>query len=127
MENLPGSSENLRNPELLVHSSKWQEILEFLLHRKNELVSEVVEDSQNPDKPLRAELLLNLNERQRRELLQVSSAITRILRNQYGECEVCEDEISDDLLRRFPYLRLCLDCQRQSREVSLNRFNARVS
>jgi RNA polymerase-binding transcription factor DksA len=104
--------------ETLSSLLEWQEILTILQLRKAEIISEAYsEQSQFPCEHLSAEMVLQLNERKRRELFQVFAAIARIQRGKYGECEVCEDEIPRLFLQQFPYLRLCPSCQKRSRNL----------
>lgn len=47
----------------------------------------------------------------RRELLEINEALLRMQKGTYGECEVCENPIAIERLRKLPHARRCIDCQ----------------
>lgn len=94
--------------------TRWQELLELLLLRRKAILAGPDTTAEElPDAPIipTAESLLRLTERERRELSQVLAAIGRIVRDEYGACGVCEEEIPLSHLRQFPFTRLCTNCQ----------------
>ncbi|KPJ50911.1 hypothetical protein AMJ40_01585 [candidate division TA06 bacterium DG_26] len=44
-------------------------------------------------------------------LADIDDALRRIMRKEYGVCEVCEKPISEKRLKAVPYARLCKECQ----------------
>ncbi len=99
--------DQVRNNEVLVNSSKWKSIIDLLDRRKKEILHENLANTS------RVELSPQLHERRNRELVQIVYAIERIARNEYGECELCNDEISITILQCYPYTRMCHVCRTQ--------------
>jgi DnaK suppressor protein len=54
--------------------------------------------------------LARLGEEQRREIQQITAAITRIDAGEYGVCGDCGDDIDPRRLKALPYAVLCADC-----------------
>jgi DnaK suppressor protein len=47
------------------------------------------------------------------EILEIGEAFFRIREGIFGLCTSCEEPIGLGRLKRLPYARLCLDCQRE--------------
>ena len=54
--------------------------------------------------------LEQLTDTQRRELLQIDSALARMEGGGYGSCEDCGSGIALGRLRALPFARLCAEC-----------------
>lgn len=58
-----------------------------------------------------ADYFLKLADNDRRELIEIRDAFSRMQRGVYGLCENCENPIAIERLRRLPQARRCIDCQ----------------
>ncbi len=54
-------------------------------------------------------------------LSEVDGALERIKRGDYGNCEVCGDQIPLDRLEAVPYTSLCMGCKKESEEMPQTR------
>jgi len=54
---------------------------------------------------------------ERNQLNDVEDALKKISRNEYGKCELCNNEISEERLEVVPQARLCIDCE-NSKQVT---------
>ena len=73
------------------------------------------------------EFLLSLTELERKQLLQVEEALSRIDRGEYGRCQQCAEEINRKRLEVQPWARHCLRCQELEEQGLLPQFPAQVS
>jgi RNA polymerase-binding transcription factor DksA len=55
-----------------------------------------------------------LDETLRTELNQVNSALSRVEKNEYGVCAVCDDPIPVARLEALPYTDRCVSCASES-------------
>lgn len=53
----------------------------------------------------------NILKHNNRDLEDINRAIQKIERNQYGKCEMCEEQIDIKRLRTKPYARFCIACR----------------
>lgn len=58
--------------------------------------------------------LARLSETQRREIVQIDAAISRIDAGEYGVCRDCGQEIDPRRLGALPYALLCTECATHS-------------
>lgn len=54
---------------------------------------------------------LALHEKRLETLAQVEAALERIVRGDYGHCQICGQEIASERLETVPYTPHCLSCQ----------------
>ena len=54
--------------------------------------------------------LARLSETQRREVVQIDAALSRLEAGEYGVCRDCEQEIDPRRLDALPYALLCTEC-----------------
>lgn len=47
-------------------------------------------------------------------LLEIEDALDRLRHGEFGDCEMCGNEISPARLEAIPYAKLCIDCKRES-------------
>jgi DnaK suppressor protein len=73
------------------------------------------------------EFLLSLTELERKQLLQVEDALSRIDRGEYGRCQQCAEEINRKRLEVQPWARHCVRCQELEEQGLLPQFPAHVS
>ncbi len=64
------------------------------------------------------ELNSHLVEVESRELSAMESAIARMNRGEYGDCEGCGKPIPITRLRAIPYATECIDCRRRAEKAS---------
>lgn len=57
------------------------------------------------------DVLLNLSETQRRQIVDIDTALERMARGEYGICARCEEEIAPRRLEVRPFSRFCIDCK----------------
>jgi len=70
------------------------------------------------------EFLLSLTELERKQLLQVEEALSRIDRGEYGRCQQCAEEINRKRLEVQPWARHCVRCQELEEQGLLPQFPA---
>ena len=70
------------------------------------------------------EFLLSLTELERKQLLLVEEAISRIDRGEYGRCQQCAEEIARKRLEVQPWARHCVRCQELEEQGLLPQFPA---
>ena len=70
------------------------------------------------------EFLLSLTELDRKQLLLVEEAISRIDRGEYGRCQQCGEEINRKRLEVQPWARHCVRCQELEEQGLLPAFPA---
>ena len=64
--------------------------------------------------------LLRIRDRERRLILKIREALTRIENETFGICEMCSEDISESRLKARPVATLCVECKReQEREEKL--------
>ncbi len=85
------------------------------LESKRRRADIAIVDSADPlDKTREAaerDLSVSLIDLDSRLLQDVRNALLRVDQGRYGECEHCEEPISERRLKAVPWARLCLDCQ----------------
>lgn len=59
------------------------------------------------------EMSSQLAELDARELRKIETALKRLERGTYGNCESCQKKIPISRLNALPYTSLCIDCQRE--------------
>jgi DnaK suppressor protein len=68
---------------------------------------------------------MNLKNREREVLRQIDEALRRIEAGAFGQCEQCDEEISEARIKAFPFTTLCIDCkaelESEQRRISLVR------
>lgn len=60
------------------------------------------------------EFLLSLSDAERDQLFQIDSALLRIERGEFGQCQMCQKEISKKRLNALPWTPLCIECQEKA-------------
>jgi DnaK suppressor protein len=66
-----------------------------------------------------ARLLKNMDDRTLHAVREIDAALQRILRANYGICEVCGDGISIARLRALPATRYCADCEARNEKQTV--------
>jgi DnaK suppressor protein len=57
------------------------------------------------------DVLFNLSETQRKQILDIDAALERIAKGEYGICMKCGEEIAPRRLEVRPFSRYCIDCK----------------
>lgn len=60
------------------------------------------------------EVLLRLDDQERKEIGEIEAALERIAKGTYGACERCGKPIDQRRLAALPYARLCVRCQTEA-------------
>ena len=60
------------------------------------------------------EFLLSLSDAEREQLFLIDSALRRMERSEFGQCQTCQKEISKKRLNALPWTSLCIDCQEKA-------------
>mgnify|MGYP001617992674 FL=1 len=97
---------------------------EFLLKKRNELLATTRRQPEalaislrTPDevefatKSVEQDVMAATAELHNRTLREIESALQRVTRGTYGECEACGEPISPNRLKAIPWARYCLSCQ----------------
>lgn len=59
------------------------------------------------------EFMFSLSDTERKILLEIENALTRLDDGSYGGCLNCKEDIPKARLRAVPWARYCVDCQEQ--------------
>ena len=117
---------------------KWKEIQDILLQMKEDTLREITKSLKNgADTALISEpsgdiydqasserdreLGLLLGDREREKVHAIDEALLRIIENEYGICEECEEEIPLGRLKAMPFARHCVKCK-----TDLEKFQAQT-
>jgi len=68
---------------------------------------------------------LNLKANETNQIKEIERALKKIDKGNYGNCEMCKKEISDERLDVRPYARLCIDCENEQNNEKSNVKKAR--
>ena len=114
-----------------------EQIRSMLLHRWTRMGRDSASDQIEGDLDTSAELIdlaqaleqigrdTSLKEAERRELLAIERALSKMATGSFGVCEDCGDEIPSSRLMVLPEARLCANCQsfeeRQSAKIARTR------
>jgi DnaK suppressor protein len=105
---------------------RFKEIREKLLHMRAELLREVNESYATcrelgqdgvPDigdmsaNAYNRDVLFNLSETQRQQILDIEAALERIDKGEYGICMNCGETIAPRRMEVRPFSRYCIDCK----------------
>ncbi|MCK5392497.1 MAG: TraR/DksA C4-type zinc finger protein [Deltaproteobacteria bacterium] len=102
--------------------SEYKEIIQKLNLKKQELEERLgrVEDSlrkthakdwsEQAQERENEEVVERLEESTRIELTQIHEALSRVEKNEYGACEICDGPIKIERLEALPYTNRCFNC-----------------
>ena len=86
-------------------------------------VGQLVEEKENiPDSidlathESNRDFTLRMRDRDRKLIFKIRSALDRIEAGEYGECEVCGEEISMGRLKARPVTTHCIDCKTEAEQ-----------
>lgn len=78
-----------------------------LLHREEPVSQDFAEQAVEMENE---EVVERLDEEAKHELALVNSALGRIEKGEYGICEACGNEISEERLDALPHAEKCINC-----------------
>jgi DnaK suppressor protein len=95
-----------------------EQIRELLINRRRKLPSGSVDESESQSEMMDMAQSLeqsgrdaSLVERERKELIAVERALSRLASGTFGSCEECGEDIPRGRLLALPEARLCTQCQ----------------
>jgi len=98
--------------------ARRNEIVQRLSEFRNEskeVETDVAQDvADKAESSYTKEFLLSLSDAERNQLFQIDAALRRIERNEFGNCQMCQKEISKKRLNALPWTSLCIDCQEKA-------------
>lgn len=99
------------------------ERLDELLNEAARTVNNMTDEEENfPDPTDRATVesdrnfLLRIRDRERKLIVKIREALDRIENGEYGICEECGEDISEQRLMARPMTTLCIDCKTSQEE-----------
>ncbi len=119
MPNKPGS---MKKREMEVYKKKLvgrrNEIVRRLSEFRNEskeVETDIAQDvADKAESSYTKEFLLSLSDAERDQLFQIDAALRRIERGEFGNCQMCQKEISKKRLNALPWTPFCIDCQEKA-------------
>lgn len=84
--------------------------------RENEIVKDIGDMSSDN---FSEQLLVNLEERERKILEEIERALEKIENGTYGICERCGEPIEEKRLEAKPYARYCIACRKKLEKKGL--------
>lgn len=73
-------------------------------------------------KELEQHMTVILSERERDRIIEIDHALRRTDEADYGVCEACGLEISEQRLQAMPFTRYCRDCQHDQEQEAKTRY-----
>jgi DnaK suppressor protein len=117
----------------MISKDKIEELQEHLLRRRRQILEQLenfeealayLEQSRPPEfseeaqEEAAASSLKALDEQERRELGDITTALEKLEAGTYGVCEICKNNIDLERLTALPMVRLCISCQKQTEEAT---------
>ncbi len=110
---------------MAIRKEKIETIRKQLLTRRETLAQELRQATQNliNDEPSYSDavdqasadtdkaIALQMNDRDRNILWQIDEVLKRMDSGKFGQCERCNEVISEARLKAFPFTTLCIDCK----------------
>jgi DnaK suppressor protein len=117
------------NKKVALTKKELDEYRKKLVARRNDLVHKLSE-FRNESKQVEAdiaqdladkaessytkEFLLSMSDAERDELLHIDAAMKRIDKKEFGNCLMCQKEISKKRLAYLPWTPLCIECEEKA-------------
>jgi DnaK suppressor protein len=109
----------MKKKQLDYFKNLLNERLEVLLNEATKTMADMTDEKETfPDPTDRASLesdrnfLLRIRDRERKLILKIREALSRIENGTYGICEECGEEISEQRLNVRPVTTLCIECKK---------------
>ena len=116
---MPNKAGSMKKKELAVYKktlvARRNEIVRKLSEFRNEskeVETDIAQDvADKAESSYTKEFLLSLSDAERDLLFQMDAALRRIDRGEFGNCQMCQKEISKKRLNALPWTSFCIDCQ----------------
>jgi len=116
---MPNKAGSIKKKELAVYKKTFvarrNEIVRKLSEFRNEskeVETDIAQDvADKAESSYTKEFLLSLSDAERDQLFQIDAALRRIDRGEFGNCQMCQKEISKKRLNALPWTSFCIDCQ----------------
>jgi DnaK suppressor protein len=123
---MPNKAGHLKKKELDVIRKKLEirrsELVRKLSEFRNEsktVETDIAQDlADKAESSYTKEFLLSLSDAEREQLFQIDTSLKRILKGDYGNCQICQKEIGKKRLSALPWTPLCIECQQKSESES---------
>lgn len=119
---MPNKAGSIKKKELAVYKktlvARRNEIVRKLSEFRNEskeVETDIAQDvADKAESSYTKEFLLSLSDTERDLLFQMDAALRRIDRGEFGNCQMCQKEISKKRLNALPWTQFCIDCQEKA-------------
>ncbi len=119
---MPSKAGRMKKPEIDAIRKKLEarrnELVRKLSEFRNEsktVETDVAQDlADKAESSYTKEFLLSLSDAERDQLFQIDSALKRITKGDFGDCLICQKEISKKRLAALPWTPLCIECEEKS-------------
>jgi DnaK suppressor protein len=119
---MPNKAGSIKKKELAVYKktlvARRNEIVRKLSEFRNEskeVETDIAQDvADKAESSYTKEFLLSLSDAERDLLFQMDAALRRIDRGEFGNCQMCQKEISKKRLNALPWTSFCIDCQEKA-------------
>jgi len=119
---MPSKAGSMKKKELEVYKktlvARRNEIVRKLSEFRNEskeVETDIAQDvADKAESSYTKEFLLSLSDAERDLLFQMDAALRRIDRGEFGNCQMCQKEISKKRLNALPWTPFCIDCQEKA-------------
>jgi len=119
---MPNKAGSIKKKELAVYKktlvARRNEIVRKLAEFRNEskeVETDIAQDvADKAESSYTKEFLLSLSDAERDLLFQMDAALRRIDRGEFGNCQMCQKEISKKRLNALPWTQFCIDCQEKA-------------
>jgi len=105
-------------------------IIEGLRLATEELIQDEVSYSDTVDlasSEIDKSLTVQMKNRERTTLWQINVALKRLESGAYGECERCDESISEGRMEAFPFTTFCIDCKAELESEEQRYYSARTN
>ncbi|MCJ7565358.1 MAG: TraR/DksA C4-type zinc finger protein [Candidatus Aminicenantes bacterium] len=119
---MPNKAGSMKKKELAVYKktlvARRNEIVRKLSEFRNEskeVETDIAQDvADKAESSYTKEFLLSLSDAERDLLFQMDAALRRIDRGEFGNCQMCQKEISKKRLNALPWTPFCIGCQEKA-------------
>lgn len=100
---------------LIVRRNEIVRKLSEFRNESKEVETDIAQDvADKAESSYTKEFLLSLSDAEREQLFQIDAALKRIERKEFGNCQMCQKEISKKRLNALPWTPYCIDCQEKA-------------
>ncbi len=119
---MPSKGGSLKKKELVATKQKLAALRNEIVRKlsnfrieSKEVETDIAQDlADKAESSYTKEFLLSLSDAERDQLFQIDSALLRIERGEFGQCQTCQKEISKKRLNALPWTPLCIECQEKA-------------